>query len=89
MTNQGQAASGNVVSNKTRLEIEIDKTFSQHWSLYRIAMHEKGGLELAAEMDWKYSTRQLLKMLEMLDVYDSIKQQAIEKDKAERKKRPN
>lgn len=48
-------------------------------------MHEKGGLEIAAEMDWKYSTRQLLKMLEMFDVYDSIKQQAVEKAKADKK----
>ena len=39
-------------------------------------MHEKGGLELAAEMDWKYSTRQMLKFIEMLDVYDSLAKQA-------------
>ena len=45
-------------------------------------MHEKGGLELAAEMEWKYSTRQLLKMVEMLDVYDSLSKQAAEKAKA-------
>ena len=42
-------------------------------------MHEKGGLELAAEMDWKYSTRQLLKMLELLDVYDSLAKQAADR----------
>lgn len=38
-------------------------------------MHEKGGMELALEMDWKYSTRQMNKVLEMLDVYDSLKEQ--------------
>ena len=48
-------------------------------------MHEKGGLELAAEMDWKYSTRQMLRMLEMLDVYDSLSQQAAEKARASKK----
>ena len=66
------------------MEKEIDKTFSQHWSIYRIAMHEKGGLELAAEMDWKYSTRQLLKLIELLDVHDALLQQA--KNKAEANK---
>jgi hypothetical protein len=68
------------------LDQEIDKTFSQHWSIYRIAMHEKGGLELASEMEWKYSTRQMLKLIEMLDVYDSLHQQAIEKAKADKNK---
>ncbi len=47
-------------------------------------MHEKGGLELAAEMEWKYSTRQLLKLIEMLDVHDALLQQA--KNKAEANK---
>lgn len=47
-------------------------------------MHEKGSLELAAEMDWKYSTRQMLKFLEFLDVYDSLNKQA--RDKAEANK---
>lgn len=42
-------------------------------------MHEKGGLELAAEMDWKYSTRQILKMLELLDVHDSLAKQAADR----------
>lgn len=51
-------------------------------------MHEKGGLELAAEMEWKYSTRQLLKMVEMLDVHDSLNQQAINKAKAEKNNKP-
>jgi hypothetical protein len=79
--------SGSTVSGKaqpTPLEKEIDKTFSQHWSIYRIAMHEKGGLELAAEMEWKYSTRQMLKLIEMLDVHDALLQQA--KNKAEANK---
>ena len=50
-------------------------------------MHEKGGLELAAEMDWKYSTRQLLKMLELLDIHDSLAKQAADKAKAEKNNR--
>lgn len=49
-------------------------------------MHEKGGLELASEMDWKYSTRQMLKLIELLDVCDSLTQQAIEKAKADKNK---
>lgn len=49
-------------------------------------MHEKGGLGLAAEMEWKYSTRQMLKLLELLDVHDSLNQQAINKAKAEKNK---
>lgn len=71
--------SGNAVQSP--LEKEIDKTFSQSWQVYRIAIHEKGGLELAAEMSWKYSTKQLYNMLEQLDVYDSLKKQAIDREK--------
>lgn len=44
-------------------------------------MHEKGGLDIAADMGWKYSTKQLYDMLEQLDVYDSLKKQAIDKEK--------
>lgn len=78
--------SGNAVNNKTRLEQEIDKTFSQSWSIYRIATHPLGGLALAAEMDWKYSTRQMLQMIEMLDIHDDLEKQAIEKAKANKSK---
>lgn len=49
-------------------------------------MHEKGSLELAAEMDWKYSTRQMLKFLEFLDVYDSLNKQASERAKTDKNK---
>jgi len=49
-------------------------------------MHEKGGLELAAEMDWKYSTRQMLKMLELLDIHDSLTKQAVDKARADKNK---
>ena len=44
-------------------------------------MHEKGGLDIAADMDWKYSTKDLYNMLETLDVYDSLKKQAIDREK--------
>jgi hypothetical protein len=47
-------------------------------------MHEKGGLQLASEMEWKYSTRQMLKLIELLDVHDSLTQQAIERAKADK-----
>lgn len=49
-------------------------------------MHEKGGLELAAEMEWKYSTRQMLRMLELLDVHDSLEKQARDRAAANKKK---
>lgn len=51
-------------------------------------MHEKGSLELAMEMDWKYSTKQLYNMLEMLDVHDALHQQAVNKIKADRANKP-
>lgn len=44
-------------------------------------MHEKGGLDIAADMSWKYSTKQLYKMLEQLDAYDALKEEAIAKSK--------
>jgi len=44
-------------------------------------MHEKGGLDIAADMSWKYSTKQMYQMLEQLDVYDALKEQAIAKSK--------
>jgi len=50
-------------------------------------MHEKGGLTLAAEMEWKYSTRQLLKMIEMLDIHDSLEKQARDKAAANKPKK--
>lgn len=68
-------------SGMSPLEQEIDKKFSQSWQIYRIAMHDKGGLELAAEMDWKYSTNTLYRMLELLDVHDALTKQAIDKNK--------
>lgn len=71
----------------TSLEQELDRTFSQHWSIYRIAVHPLGGLSLAAEMDWKYSTRQLLKMVELLDIHDALEKQRADKIKAD-KNRP-
>lgn len=49
-------------------------------------MHEKGGLELASEMDWKYSTRQLLKLIELLDIHDALAEQARNKAKADKNK---
>lgn len=49
-------------------------------------MHEKGSLELAMEMSWKYSTKKLYDILELLDVHDSLTQQAINKAKADKNK---
>ena len=44
-------------------------------------MHEKGGLDIAADMSWKYSTKDLYNMLEVLDIYDSLKKQATDREK--------
>lgn len=71
----------------TPLEQEIDEKFSQSWQVYRIAMHEKGGLELAVEMSWKYSLKQLYDLLELLDVHDALTQQAVNKAKADKNNR--
>lgn len=70
----------------TPLEKEIEDKFSQSWQVYRIAMHEKGGLAIAAEMSWKYSTKDLYDFLELLDVHDALQQQAINKAKADKNK---
>lgn len=40
-----------------------------------------------AEMEWKYSTRQLYDMLEVIDVHDSLKEIALKKEEQEAKKK--
>lgn len=50
-----------------------------------MATHEKGGLHLIADMNTKYSLKQLYDMIEVLDVYDSMKQAAQDKALAENK----
>lgn len=49
-------------------------------------MHEKGSLELAIEMSWKYSLKQLYDMLELLDIHDALTKQAVDKAKADKNK---
>lgn len=49
-------------------------------------MHDKGGLQLASDhLSGRYSIRTLFDTLEMLDVYDSLKEQALEKQKNAKK----
>lgn len=48
-------------------------------------MHEKGGQQLAADMDTKYSTKQLYDIIERLDVYDEFVNQAKERSKKKSK----
>ena len=69
------------------MEKEIEISFSQRWEIYRVAMHEKGGLHLVADMDTKYSVKQLYDMLEMLDVYDAMKKIAHEQAVLEAKQK--
>jgi hypothetical protein len=73
-------------ASQSPLEKEIEDKFSQSWQIYRVAMHEKGGLELAMEMSWKYSTKALYDMLELLDVHDALTKQAIDRAKADKNK---
>ena len=68
------------------VEQQIEDEFSLPWQVYRVAMHERGGLHLIEEMKTKYSLRQLYDMLEMLDVYDALKKIAHDKAEAEAKK---
>ena len=50
-------------------------------------MHEKGGLELASKfLTNKLSARTLFNTLEMLDVYDSLKEEAIQQQKQKNNK---
>lgn len=66
----------------TKIEQDVQKLFSGKWEYYRIAMHDKGGLALASDyMSDRYSIRTLFDTLEMLDVYDSLKEQALAKQK--------
>jgi hypothetical protein len=69
--------------------LQIEKEFSLPWEFYRVATHELGGIHLIAEMETKYSTRQLYDMLETLDTYDTIKriahEEALAKAKQEQK----
>lgn len=44
-------------------------------------MHEKGGMSMAVDMSSRYSTKQLFDILEFFDVYDSLKKQAVDKNK--------
>lgn len=49
-------------------------------------MHPKGGMQLAMDMETKYSVRQLYKMLELFEVYDALEEQKANKIKQEQKK---
>lgn len=64
------------------LEKEIQDSFSGSWQIYRIAFHEKGGLEIASQfLADKKSGRVLFDLIEYLDMYDALKEQALQKQK--------
>lgn len=44
-------------------------------------MHEKGGVDVALKMSTSYTYKQMLNLLEMLDVYDALLEQAKNKNK--------
>lgn len=55
----------------------MQEKFSGSWLIFRVSTHEKGGMQLAADLlSDKYSIRTLHNILEMLDVYDAMKDQA-------------
>jgi len=54
-----------------------------------VSTHELGGIHLIAEMENKYSLRQLYDMLEVLDAHDALKEVAYERAEAEAKKANN
>lgn len=53
--------------------------------MFRVATHELGGIHLLAEMEWKYSTKQLFDMLEVMDTHDAYKKIAYDNALAEAK----
>ena len=53
--------------------------------IFRVATHELGGLHLIADMETKYSTKQLYDMLEIIEVHDTLKKLAHERALAEAK----
>ena len=44
-------------------------------------MHEKGGVDVALKMSTSYTYKQMLNLLEMLDIYDALLEQAKNKNK--------
>lgn len=44
-------------------------------------MHEKGGMDLALAMSKSYSHKQMMDVIEMLDVYDAKNAQRVEQEK--------
>lgn len=44
-------------------------------------MHEKGGVDIALKMSTSYTYKQMLDLIEMLDIYDALLEQAKNKNK--------
>ena len=60
------------------LDKEIQDKFSGSWHIYRIASHPDGGFDLAAKfLSDKYSVRTLFNTIEMMDVCEARKEQAV------------
>lgn len=67
------------------MQHDIEKNYSQHWQVYRIATHEKGGFDLAIRLSRDLTLKDMNDILESLDVYDSLKEEAYQKAKSEAK----
>ena len=65
---------------QTKIEKEVEEKFSQDWRIYRVATHKLGGIHLVADMKTKYTIKDLYDMLEIMDVYDSLYQNALDKE---------
>ena len=44
-------------------------------------MHEKGGVDIALKMGTSYTYKQMLDLIEILDVYDALREQEKAKNK--------
>jgi hypothetical protein len=61
---------------KTKVEKDVEEQFSQPWQIYRVATHKLGGLHLVSEFNTCRTLKDLYDMLEIIDVYDSLQEEA-------------
>lgn len=70
---------------KSKAEKEIEENFSLPWQIYRVATHKLGGLHLIGEFSTHRTLKDLYDMLEVIDVYDTLQEDARKAAEAEAK----
>lgn len=65
-----------VPTTKSKVEKEIEDNFSIPWQIYRVATHKLGGLHLIGEFSTCRTLKDLYDMLEVIDVYDTLQEEA-------------